>query len=453
MNETKMKDILNLSEPYLSEILRIVIEEKEYFEGNCFYEDNTILRREELINKQKNLIFLGEKAENILEIGFNAGHSALLFLLSNSDSKLVCFDYCEHKYTYKCYEYLRKEFGERIELIKGNSNDTVMKYYYENSKRFDLLHIDGGHEDRVVNNDFFNCYKLAKEDSIIIWDDVWKEGLQKLWNKYKDEGYVEEIKLLETLMYSHTFGKVKKKKYKIGICTMALGEKYKEIVKYGQESIKKYCDINNYGFHNDEEVYDKSRSPAWSKILLLSKYLRKEYDYVIWIDADTFIMSPNVKIEDIIECHMKGKDILVAQDYIMINTGVIIIKNTEWSRKFINLIYDQEQFIEHPNWEQAGFIDLYKNNTSNSKEHIKVLGLQEQNIMNTYQYSFFYNDCFILHFAGCFRDNKSSGLDVLMLEFCPYKMEKEENNKYENRMEYIKNYNQEKEKLIINYEI
>jgi predicted O-methyltransferase YrrM len=159
-------------------------------------------------------MYLGEKAKDILEIGFNAGRSALLFLLSNTHSKLVCFDYCTHKYTEKCYEYLRKEFGDRIELIKGDSNKTLTEYYYRNSKRFDLLHIDGGHDNIVANNDFFNCYKLAKEDSIIIWDDVWLQSLQILWNKYKERGYVEEFKLLETPMYSHIFGKVIKKNIK-----------------------------------------------------------------------------------------------------------------------------------------------------------------------------------------------------------------------------------------------
>lgn len=453
MNEKKYNEILKKIDPYLNDILHIVLGEREYFEGNCFYEDNTITRRDELINKQKNLMYLGEKAKNILEIGFNGGHSALLFLLSNTDSKLVCFDYCTHKYTEKCYEYLKKEFGERIELIKGDSNKTLTTYYYMNSKRFDLLHIDGGHNEIVANNDFFNCYKLATEDSIIIWDDVYLQSLQILWNKYKEKGYVEEFKLLETPMYSHIFGKIKKIKYKIGICTMAIGNNYKEIVKYGQKTIKKYCDKHNYGFHDDEDVYDKKRSPAWSKILLLSKYMKSEYDYLIWIDADTLIMSPNVKIEDIIECHMEGNDILVSQDFKMINTGVIFIKNTEWSRKFINLIYDQEHFIEHPNWEQEAFINLLKNNTSNSSKHVKVLELSQQNLINSYHYSFFNNDCFILHFPGCFRKDINNGLDKCMNSFYPYQMDNEDFHSYEKRIEYIKNYNNHQNKLSINYEI
>jgi len=453
MEEKKYQEILQKIDPYLNDILMIVLGEEEYFEGNCFYQDNTITLKDELLNKQKNLMYLGEKAKDILEIGFNAGHSALLFLLSNTHSKLVCFDNCKHKYTEKCYEYLRKKFGDRIELIKGDSNKKLTEYYYRNSKRFDLLHIDGGHDNIVANNDFFNCYKLAKEDSIIIWDDVWLQSLQILWNKYKERRYVEEFKLLETPMYSHIFGKVIKRKYKIGICTMAIGEEYKEIVKYGQKTIKKYTEIHNYGFHDDDNLYDKKRSPAWSKILLLSKYMKTEYDYVIWIDADTIIMSPNVKIEDIIECHMDGNDILVAQDCKLINTGVIIIKNTEWSRKFIDLIYDQEQFIEHGNWEQAAFIDLLQNNISNSSKHVKVLNLSEQNLINSYHYSFFYNDCFILHFPGCFRDNINNGLENVMNKFYPYQMENEEINSYFKRIELIKNFNNTKNKLNINYQI
>ena len=34
-----------------------------------------------------------------MEIGFNAGHSSFLYLISNPNSKITVFDLCEHKYT------------------------------------------------------------------------------------------------------------------------------------------------------------------------------------------------------------------------------------------------------------------------------------------------------------------------------------------------------------------
>ena len=58
----------------------------------------------QLFTKQMNLYKSAMEAKNILEIGFNAGHSCLLFLLANPESKITIFDICEHKYAKPCFE-------------------------------------------------------------------------------------------------------------------------------------------------------------------------------------------------------------------------------------------------------------------------------------------------------------------------------------------------------------
>ena len=61
----------------------------ELVEGNCFTEhlniDNKI---DSLLYKQCNHFSLGKMSNKIMEIGFNAGHSSLLYLLANSESKI-----------------------------------------------------------------------------------------------------------------------------------------------------------------------------------------------------------------------------------------------------------------------------------------------------------------------------------------------------------------------------
>ena len=58
--------------------------------------------------------------KNILEIGFNAGHSACCFLNASPKSKMYTFDICQHGTEKKAYEVLKGHFD--INLIEHSSN-------------------------------------------------------------------------------------------------------------------------------------------------------------------------------------------------------------------------------------------------------------------------------------------------------------------------------------------
>jgi predicted O-methyltransferase YrrM len=176
----------------------------ESVESNYFFKHETINEKiHELIYKQLNLYSLGKNAKNILEIGFNAGHSALLFLLSNPDSKLICFDIVSHKYTMPCFEYLNSLFPGRLKIIPGDSTITVPDFYkvfgFEN--KFDLIHIDGCHYGEIPKKDLDNCYNLLDNDGILIFNDTQLQNIDMLLNQKLDRMY--EIKLYDTIMYKH----------------------------------------------------------------------------------------------------------------------------------------------------------------------------------------------------------------------------------------------------------
>ena len=84
------KTILDNNKNHFDKLYTICKEIGEKVEGNCFTAhlniDYTI---NELIYKQLNHFSLGMNATNIMEIGFNAGHSSLLYLLANPNSKLI----------------------------------------------------------------------------------------------------------------------------------------------------------------------------------------------------------------------------------------------------------------------------------------------------------------------------------------------------------------------------
>jgi hypothetical protein len=193
----------------LDKIQEICLSFQEPVEGNCMTLHNDIKAIEpSLIYKQINHFMIGQKAKNILEIGFNAGHSSLLYLISNPYSKIVAFDLCNHNYTIPCLEYLQHLFPGRLEMYTGNSNRTVVDYYKENPyQKFDTIHIDGCHDRDIANLDFFNCLKLAS--NIIIWDDTHYPDLNNLFNTYLSLSLIEEIYLYRTYTYEHRIGRIK----------------------------------------------------------------------------------------------------------------------------------------------------------------------------------------------------------------------------------------------------
>ena len=197
------KTILDNNKNHFDKLYTICKEIGEKVEGNCFTEhqniDNTI---NELIYKQLNHFSLGMNAINIMEIGFNAGHSSLLYLLANPNSKLTIFDICEHKYTIPCFKYLQSVFPDRLQIFPGDSTKTIPEFYTNNSNtKFDLIHIDGAHFGDIPNKDFYNSLKFASD--IIIWDDTQIKTLNDLLNGYIKKGLVSEIFMYETLVYQH----------------------------------------------------------------------------------------------------------------------------------------------------------------------------------------------------------------------------------------------------------
>jgi predicted O-methyltransferase YrrM len=138
-----------------------------------------------------------------MEIGFNAGHSAEVFLQHNSTLKLLSFDLGSYNYVIKGKEYIDATYPNRHELILGDSTVTIPKYINENpDKRFDVIFIDGGHEYPVAKADLENCMKMANNDTIVMIDDTiytkgWEKdytvGPTKAWVEFVNNGRIKEM--------------------------------------------------------------------------------------------------------------------------------------------------------------------------------------------------------------------------------------------------------------------
>lgn len=165
--------ILQDNDYHFQNLLDIIDKNENIVKENCLYKNLFTTRCEEILNKQQNLYSIAKSGNKILEIGFNTGYLALLFLLLNPEAQLVCFDICLHGYTQLCFEYLCDNFKGRIKLFCGNFIDTIPAFINANpGETFDILHIDSFYDSSISNIDFLPCFELVSNNSIIIWNNV-----------------------------------------------------------------------------------------------------------------------------------------------------------------------------------------------------------------------------------------------------------------------------------------
>ena len=135
--------------------------------------------------------------QTMLEIGFNAGHSAEIFLEANPRLHLISYDLKAHDYTASGKEFIDLTYPGRHTIIYGDSKITVP----EDNNTYDAFFIDGGHDYICANADIRNCYRLAKHGSLVIVDDVvsptnqqqWSVDPSRVWQEVLQEGLVKQI--------------------------------------------------------------------------------------------------------------------------------------------------------------------------------------------------------------------------------------------------------------------
>jgi predicted O-methyltransferase YrrM len=138
--------------------------------------------------------------KNVMEIGFNAGHSAHTILSANPDIHLTSFDLGNHEYTVLGKEWIDWKYPGRHTIILGDSRETVSSFVEERDTKFDVIFVDGGHEGDIPMRDMQNSMLLSHRDTIVILDDVRKIGVHswniqpnRVWHTLTKRGIVKEM--------------------------------------------------------------------------------------------------------------------------------------------------------------------------------------------------------------------------------------------------------------------
>jgi len=104
------------------------------------------------------------KAKSVFEIGFNAGHSSVMWL--EAGCKVTSMDIGNHDYTYTAIKELYKESWERFNFILGSSKDVG---WHLSANQYDLIFIDGEHG-KQVEQDIEQCILKGKPKYLFLDD-------------------------------------------------------------------------------------------------------------------------------------------------------------------------------------------------------------------------------------------------------------------------------------------
>lgn len=203
-----------------------------------------------------------------------------------------------------------------------------------------------------------------------------------------------------------------------------------EFAVLSQQITDVYCQRHNYSWLNCQHPSDSSVSPYWLRVQDLIR-LSSEYPIdtiFIYLDLDACINLAQLDrgvdqfIEDLDTTNdfdiYIGKDTAVSQ---FINTGVMIVRNTEWSQQLLDewwQQYDPNDWMRIDNkwkcykgtkpcewardgYEQGALEAIYRNNWKNSLAHIAILHMDL--LSNNLRVS---KNTFIYHLMGSMESRR-----------------------------------------------
>jgi hypothetical protein len=97
---------------------------------------------------------------------------------------------------------------------------------------------------------------------------------------------------------------------------------------------------------------------AWYKAMLILRYLENKQglidsgiDYLMWIDADAIVIDHSISLDYFINLG-RGSDLIISEDIhkgCLINSGVMLVRLTEWSRSLWHDVWHSERSKRYHN--------------------------------------------------------------------------------------------------------
>lgn len=136
------------------------------------------------------------------------------------------------------------------------------------------------------------------------------------------------------------------------------------------DSIKKYCDMWGFDSSYDIGSFDGFH-PVWNKYFFILQNLEK-YDYVLYLDSDAKVNNFDFSLEKLIQDN-PNKDIFLSRDLSGVCSGVLLVKNSAFSKKLFNTLFEYKELRNVVPGEQDALIRYINNNLTECINKIKFV--------------------------------------------------------------------------------
>lgn len=134
--------------------------------------------------------------------------------------------------------------------------------------------------------------------------------------------------------------------------------KYDVLGRMAVENRRRYCALHGYDFICDVPVA-RDRPACWAKIPAILEAFRT-HEWVLWADSDVLVIEEGVaaagfcdpEYDLIVQTHDRYYQLLGIPEaeglrLMPINTGVFLIRASEWAADFLRRAYQRTEFVSH----------------------------------------------------------------------------------------------------------
>jgi hypothetical protein len=162
----------------------------------------------------------------------------------------------------------------------------------------------------------------------------------------------------------------------IGVLTSYYAN-YKSLADLVIPNLQGYCRKNDYVFYN-YMLPEGGLHFSFKRMKMLRELLNYGANIILCTDIDILITNYNIKIESFLD---DKHDFYITKDVNGINAGNFIIKNTEWSKSFLDFILSKTDSFEN---DQCVIEAIH--NDPEWKDKIKILSHPS---VNSYPYDLY----------------------------------------------------------------
>lgn len=128
------------------------------------------------------------------------------------------------------------------------------------------------------------------------------------------------------------------------VISLIVGEKYEKLYGNCVQTHEEYAKKWNYGYKVIKEHVVKDAHLTFTKFNGVLDCFKEGYEWVLFIDSDAIVNNMDIQISYYTDACPVEKDIIMMREiplgqhcglFGVINTGVFMIRNTEWSKHFL----------------------------------------------------------------------------------------------------------------------